>query len=84
MALSQTQGYKDYQREGKIYQAANRVISLKDTLVVIKTEIEAVYTEVDGDASADPDLKTLATQANNFVNNANFTGFITLVENQLE
>ena len=84
MALNATQGYKDFKREEIIYRTADVIIRLKNNMVLNKTEIENVYAEVNADANADPDLKTLASQANNFVNNVKITDFIAFVTNTLE
>ena len=84
MALTTTQGYKDFRREEIIYRTADVIIRLKNNMVLNKTEIENVYAEVNADANADPDLKTLASQANNFVNNVKITDFIAFVTNTVE
>ena len=84
MALTQTQGYKDYNSEGIIYNSAASIIRLKNNLAGLKAALVVVAAEVAGDANADADLKTLAAQADNFVNNVKFTDFISFVTNSLE
>lgn len=84
MALSHTQNYTDSRHEDDIFKDAERIVTLKNRLKDVRTSVITTATEINADANADADLKTLATQATSAMNNAKITDFISFIENNLE
>ena len=77
------QFYQEVQWANQIDIREQKLANIVTQLEGIKTELEAIKVEVDADVDATPDMITLATQANNLVNNANYTDFITFINSAL-
>ena len=84
MALTHTQSWIDDEKESKIFTEINRLISGKNRLVTIRTNLLSLSAAINADANANANLKTLATQIEGAMNNAKITEFISFIASNLE
>jgi len=77
------QFYQEVQWANTVDTREQKLKSVVKILEDIKVEFEGIKTAVDADAGSTPDMITLANQANNLVNHASYTGFITFMNNAL-